>query len=424
MAISPVSPHPESIGNVGLQIGPLTLAALSAIGIAFAVALSLMCGLHIWNFDPTGHPIVTDFVSFWSAGKLALQGHALAAYDPHLRHAAEIATVGHAFPDAWGWWYPPLFLFIVAALAGLPYAAAFNVMNNVTLVMHAATTAAIARQRAAFFLAAAMPWGMFGMIHGQNQFLTASIVGCVLLTVETRPVLCGFILGLLSYKPQLGILFPVALAFGGYWRAFGWACAGTAFWTALSGAVFGFATLPAFWHGLSAVGGEVMISNPAYLPNLQSLYGQLRCLGIGGHAAWLAQAGLSGACLVAVACVWRSKADFDLKAAALATAIPLSSPYIQGYDLALLSVALAFLYRHRAFDRRDWAIASIAVLSFGAYFWERAHPAALIACSAVGAIIALRLGGLGSLSTETGLESDSDTEESAFPVSPALAGGT
>jgi hypothetical protein len=97
------------------------------------------------------------------------------------------------------------------------------------------------------------------------------------------------------------------------------------------------------------------------------------------------------ACAVAVAALWRCKVSFEIKAAGLATAIPLASAYIQAYDLTLLTVALSFLYRHRSFDRRDWAAVSCAVLSFGTFWWERAHPAALIACTAVGAIILLRL---------------------------------
>src|SRR5215469_15619230 len=115
--------------------GSLVLAAVSGIGVAFAVTVTIMCGLHKWNFDARGYPIVNDFVSFWSAGRLALQGHPLWAYDPHLRHAADVATVGHPFADVRGWWYPPLFLFIAAALALLPYAVAFNVMNTVTLLI-------------------------------------------------------------------------------------------------------------------------------------------------------------------------------------------------------------------------------------------------------------------------------------------------
>jgi hypothetical protein len=396
------------------------LAAVSGVGIAFAVSMTVMCGLHVWAFDPHGRPLVTDFMSYWSTGRLVLQGHAAAAYDPHLRHAAEIVTVGRPFPDVLGWWYPPLFLFVAAGLACLPYAAALNVFTDATLILHAAINAATARRRSAFFLTTAAPWGMFGMLHGQNQFLTASIVGGALLTLENRPALFGFVLGLLSYKPQLGILFPLALAFGGYWRAFAWACAGTTFWTALSGVVFGFDTFPAFWHDLSAVGREVMMTNPAYLPNLQSLYGFLRCLDVPGTACWIAQACLSAGCAVGVAWLWRSNAPFDLKAAGLATLIPLSSPYLQAYDLTLLSVALSFLYRHRPFDGREWVAVACAILSFGTFWWETAHPAALIACPAVGFIVWSRLARSRPANERDNIGWDDSALHSAAPVTSQM----
>lgn len=391
MAMAPTSAASSAREGAWAHAGGVVLAALSGFGIAFAVLLSLMCGLHIWNFDPSGHPIINDFVSFWAAGKLAIQGHAAAAYDPYVRHAAEIAVVGHTFPDVRGWWYPPLFLFVVAPLAYLPYAAAFNVMNNLTLALHGAVTVATTRRFASMFLVAAAPWSMFGMVHGQNQFLTAAIVGGVLLTLQTRPALAGLLLGLLSYKPQLGVLFPVALAFGGYWRAFVWAAAGTVFWTVLSGAYFGFDTFAPFFHGLFVIGNESMGTVPGYLPNLQSLYGVARCLGASAHLAWLLQGCLSAVCGLAVATLWRSGVAFDLKAAGLTAAIPLFMPYFEAYDLALLSVSLAFLYRARAFSAGEWGAIAVAVLGFGTFFWERTHPAALVACSAVAAVLVSRI---------------------------------
>lgn len=383
------------------------LAAASGLGIAFVVTLTVMCGLHKLNFDSHGYPIVNDFVSFWSAGRLVLQGHALAAYDPHLRHAAEIATVGHPFKDELGWWYPPLFLFVAGALAYLPYAAAFNTLNCVTLLLHASVTAMIARRREAFFLAAAAPWAMFGMMRGQNQFLTASIIGAALLTLERRPALSGIILGLLSYKPHLGLLFPIALAFGGYWRAFGWACAGTAFWTALSGSVFGFDTFLPFIHGLSAVGHKELVTDPNYLPCLQSLYGLARSVGFSDGTAWVMQACISAACVVAIAGLWRSKAAFELKAAGVAVAIPLVTPYVWPYDLATLTVALSFLYRHRPFDGKEWAAVAISIFSFGTFWWHTSHPAALIACAAVGAVVWWRSLDAGRIAVRAREEADS-----------------
>jgi len=38
--------------------------------------------------------------------------------------------------------------------------------------------------------------------------------------LERRPVAAGLLFGLLCYKPHFGLLVPVALASGGYWRSF------------------------------------------------------------------------------------------------------------------------------------------------------------------------------------------------------------
>jgi len=362
----------------------------AGLGVGFAVALAVMCATRTWNVDAGGHPLINDFVSFWSAGKLALHGHAVAAYDPQLRHAAEIATVGHDFPDLIGWWYPPLFLFVAVALASVPYAMAFNLMNVLTLLLHASATGFIARRRAAFVLVAAPPWAMLGMIHGQTQFLTASIIGVVLVTLEEYPAVSGVLLGLLTYKPQLGLLFPVALAFGGYWRAFAWACVGTVLWTAFSGAVFGFDSLLAFVRSLAVVGHRVLETNPDYLSNLQSVYGVARNFGVPEHLAWIVQLLSTAVAVLVVARLWRSDVPLDLKAAGLAVAIPLTTPYFWVYDLILLSVALSFLFRHRRFDRTEW-LAVIVALICGGYFVafgpQSLHFTGLVSCAAIATIV-------------------------------------
>ncbi|HEY1613546.1 MAG TPA: glycosyltransferase family 87 protein [Rhizomicrobium sp.] len=367
---------------------PNLLFAIGAgTGLAFVVSLTILCGMELWNYDGHGHPIVNDFVSFWSAGQLALHGHPAAAYDPVLRHAAEIATVGHPFPDIIGWWYPPLFLFVASALAALPYALAFNVMNDVTLVFYAATMAIIAKQPKAAFLAVLPPWAMLGMVHGQTQFLTATLIGGALLAVERRPIVAGLLLGLLSYKPQLGLLFPIALACGGYWRAFGWSCIGVGFWTLLAGAMFGFDSYVAFFHGLSIVSDRVLATNHAYWPNLQSVYGLTRWLGAANAIAWSLQIGFSLACIAIISWLWRSDVPFDLKAAALAIAAALVTPYIFVYDLTVLSVAIAFLFRHGPFNKTEYAVLATAMIAVAIFGGGRAHPIGLLACALLAGIV-------------------------------------
>ncbi|WP_029586365.1 glycosyltransferase 87 family protein [Bradyrhizobium sp. URHD0069] len=55
-------------------------------------------------------------------------------------------------------------------------------------------------------------------VGGQNSTWTAALFGGGLSPLERRPLLAGGLLGLLIYKPQLGLLIPVALA-GRHWRA-------------------------------------------------------------------------------------------------------------------------------------------------------------------------------------------------------------
>jgi hypothetical protein len=47
----------------------------------------------------------------------------------------------------------------------------------------------------------------------------------------------------------------------------------------------------------------------------------------------------------AIAALWRSRADYEVKAAALGVGAMLATPYLYTYDLVVLAVPLAFLWR-------------------------------------------------------------------------------
>src|SRR5215469_16105657 len=95
--------------------------AASGIAAGYAASLGLMLARHQWILDPGGHPMVIDFLAPFTAGRMALQGRALAAYDAPVHHAVEATLVGHAFTGGLAWPYPPHFFFVTAALALLPY---------------------------------------------------------------------------------------------------------------------------------------------------------------------------------------------------------------------------------------------------------------------------------------------------------------
>jgi heme/copper-type cytochrome/quinol oxidase subunit 1 len=96
------------------------------------------------------------------------------------------------------------------------------------------------------------------------------------------------------------------------------------------------------------------------------------------------------ACATAVIRLWRSGAAYELKAAGLAAAALLATPYLFVYDLPVLAVAIAFLYRDRAFDRIEVAGLGLALLCVAAFAFVAA-PTGLFAILAVAALVLRRV---------------------------------
>jgi len=320
---------------------PVELICFALI-VTNAVAL-IVCYLHGWWLVPApdGSGNIADFVALWAAGRLAEAGHAAAAYNWAVLKPLEENIVGH-FAGYLGWRYPPTFLFAAAALSLLPYAAAFLVWTFGTFLAYLAAIRTIIGDRAGYFLAAAFPAVLANFMAGQNGFLSAALIGGSLGLLEDRPVAAGALLGLLAYKPHLGLLFPIALAAAGRWRVFFSAALVAVLTAAASWAAFGAASWQAFFPGIAhALDADGL----AYWGKLQSAFGLTRALYDSATLAWSIQIATALLAAVAVAVLWRSRAAYEIKAAALGVAVLLATPHLLLYDLVVLAVPLAFLFR-------------------------------------------------------------------------------
>lgn len=353
-----------STDNTKMRSRGLLLAISAGIVAGYVASLISMFHRHVWILDARGTPIYTDFVAVWSAGKLALKGAALAAYDGRLQHAAELAAIRHTAQGFLGWPYPPHFFLVAAPLALLPYPIAFLGWVALTLALYGATVVAITGARSAALIAFAAPWVLAGVMVGQNGFLTAALIGFALLNLEKRPVLAGVLFGLLTYKPQFGLLIPLALLAGRYRRAFLSAGVTAIVLVALSSAVFGTAVLGAFLRELPHTTETLLVDGAVGFAKLQSIYGVVRWLGLPDAAGWAAQATVSAACAAFAIWLWRSEAPFTLKAAGLSAMVLLTTPYVFAYDMAVLAVSIAFLFRQGPFDRAELATIGFALFSF------------------------------------------------------------
>jgi hypothetical protein len=175
-------------------------------------------------------------------------------------------------------------------------------------------------------------------------FLTAALMGLSLVFMERRPWISGIFLGLLTYKPQFGLLFPVALLASRNWRALGSATASTVVLGVTAAIVFGYAGWASFIDGLAdrspslgpGAAGEV---------TLFSLFGFLHWAGASPWMSWTAQLVVSTTLTLGICFLWAKPFPYDLRAAALCIGSLIVSPYVLFYDLCILSIAMAFLVK-------------------------------------------------------------------------------
>ena len=331
---APAMPAARLISLIGLTL---------ALGFLIVLAGALLSGT--WLIDAHDQPIANDFVNVWAAGRLALDGHAAAAYDWTLHKAAEVRAVGRGFDNYYGWHYPPTFLFAAAVLALLPYSAAALVWLGATLAAFVAAVRGIVGERAGIFVALGSPAALWNITAGQNGFFTAALIGGTLGLMQRRPALAGVCLGLLSYKPQFGVLFPIALIASAQWRVIAWAALTAAAMAALSLIAFGAASWQAFFAWMPVTSRVVLGEGAADWDRLQSLFGFVRAHGGSEALAWSVQTALALTLAAAIAWLWRSRVAFELKAAALSCAALLATPYLYIYDLVALTIPAAFLLR-------------------------------------------------------------------------------
>ncbi len=298
--------------------------------------------------DALGRPIGTDFANIWSSGRLVIEGRAAEAFDPDLQRPYQQLLLGMRSDLFYGWHYPPMFLAVAAVLALLPYLAALAVWLTLTgaLYLHSIRRIAPVAPEDAWLIALvafAYPAVLACVTHGHNGFLTAALFGLGLCLLPTKPILSGVLLGLLAYKPQYGLLLPLALIATMQWRAIA-AAGGTVVATAaISAALFGGSAWQAFFVHAAFTKETILENGAAGWFKLQGLFPAIRMYGGSLALSYAAQITFILALAVAIVWLWRSRTSHEVKSAGLILATMLATPYSFNYDSVLLGAAIAFL---------------------------------------------------------------------------------
>lgn len=315
------------------------------LAIIYAVLLIRFYWGGLWIVNHAGAPAYTDFTTMWVAGVEALRGTVAGLYDPAAFFKLQTALLGPQKLLYPVWPYPPSALLIAAPFGALPYLDAFLAWNFLTLLALLAVAWLIVRRLPAIAVVLATPFTAWNFMCGQNGFLTGSLFGAALYCLEERPVLAGVFIGCLTWKPQFGLLIPLALLAARRWRAIASAAATALVLAGISFAAFGAEAWKMYPGALLVQRNATLFAGgqTADWGRLQTIYGLVRQLHGSGVLAWSLQGAATLALAILVWQVWRSPARHALKAAALSAAALIATPYAFSYDMAALAIPVAFL---------------------------------------------------------------------------------
>jgi alpha-1,2-mannosyltransferase len=319
----------------------LLFAALIGLTIAAYASLVLIAALNTHGrIGLGGAPMFYDFSAFHQAGVLADNGHAADAYDD----SKMIAAQHTAFPGSTlrlPWNYPPTFQLLLMPLGALPYIPAWLAWSCLLYGCYAFLVwrlVADPHQKVFLLLAPGVAVNLF---FGQNGILSTILMGCGVLLLGSRPILAGFLLGMLAYKPQLALLAPLALIAGREWRALAAAVVSQIVLAGLSVAVLGVEPWISFLHKVTHPAAVLASSSDwRAVPTIMTF---AKTIGLAERTSAVCH--LSGAALAAGAAlwVWWKHQNPILRLGVLAAATLLIAPYLRAYDMALLVLSIAAL---------------------------------------------------------------------------------
>ncbi|WOH51698.1 glycosyltransferase family 87 protein [Bradyrhizobium sp. sBnM-33] len=371
---------------------------LVKVCLALAMANLVLCPVAYfsswWIYDSKGLGIPTDFINVWAAGRLVLDGVPAQAYDWDIQKQIEVAKLGQDFVGYFAWHYPPPFLFVASLLAMLPFSVGYAGWVYVSMLPYLAVMRAIVGRNFGLLLALAIPTVLVNSFVGQNGFLTAALIGGTLYLIPVRPVLAGICLGLLTYKPQYGLLFPVVLIAAGHWRVFVSAGVTAVVVAFASWLAFGIESWLAFFHWMPRFSQAFLTEGKATWWKLQSIFSLVRYFGGSEPLGWAFQWVLTASVAVVLALMWRSRVPYALKAAALAAGTLLTTPYLFMYDMMVLAIPIGFLVRiglKSGFRAYELPALGAVIALIGCYMFT-GIPTGLGATLIVGGLVLRRAG--------------------------------
>jgi hypothetical protein len=318
------------------------------------LCLWLVYAISLWTpgmRDRAGIVKGADFLHFYTLGLLANQGRGADLYDAYAQKAESERLVPHSKGFFFQPVYGPQVALLFAPLARLPYPAAAVLWMAISAALYGVCCHAVwrrcpqlGRHRGTVLLLAFASPAFFNLIaHGQTSALALACFTLAYLALEAkRPLLAGLAVGMLIYKPQLGLVAAVVFVFAGQWKVVLGAVAGAAAQLALGWAAWGSSVMEQYWRTLWMLGEMSSVLEPKLyqMHSLRAFWKLL--LPWDSPALWLYVA-TAGVVLVGVVWAWRTRTPLWLRYSWFLLATVLAAPHLTVYDLVILAPAMLLL---------------------------------------------------------------------------------
>jgi alpha-1,2-mannosyltransferase len=328
----------------------IALTVCAAFGV-YGWAVFVASFAHDGSIGPRHNAPGADFMAFYAAARSYLEGNLPLLFDG----ARFTAHLNEMFADRLSaplpfqpWMYPPLYLLFLLPIALLPFGLAYAAFLTGTFAGLAAAVASVAPRgrRGAHMLSLLLcPAASAVAVAGQNGFLSAALLIGGFGLLDGSPVAGGMLFGALAFKPQIGLMVPVALVAARRWRALTSAAATAVVLAAASLALFG-ADMWVNWIDLFFAP-----SNESYRQwaELSRPFGNSVsvCALLLGATDTTAMAAQLLAVLVGAAAVWqafRRPMASDSRMAVILAAAILAAPSVAIYDMVALAMAAGLLF--------------------------------------------------------------------------------
>ncbi|GLR67383.1 hypothetical protein GCM10010909_20640 [Acidocella aquatica] len=314
--------------------GKLIVTAMLGACAALNLAVLALCLLH----PPA---LNSDFMAFWSFPRFAATHPIAQIYNATSLQGFQ-QSLYPGFNSFYPYLYPPTFLLPSWWLKFFSFAAAQWLWTLAGLGIFIAAVFAFFPQRPWLMLLAllASPASLLNGVTGETAYFTTALLFLGFAALPRRPLLAGIAFGLLTLKPQLGVLIPFFLLARGEWAAIVAASATALGLIALSCLAFP----PGLWllwaHTLPAYQTQYFASHGLNLNIIITPAANLVTLGVAPATAWAVQT-LCSALAAALTFLAARRAPYPLAVAMLLIGSFLAVPHAYAYDTITLPAAMA-----------------------------------------------------------------------------------